>query len=89
MAFVEDFTPYLADFGVDATLDGQPVRVIFDNAYTEVLGLATRSPRAGLPTARAGSVQQGSVLVVAGTTYQVASVQPDGTGWTDLMLERQ
>ena len=87
--FAEDHGIYLADFGVDATLDGQAVRVIFDNAYTEVLGLATRSPRAGLPSSSAGSAQQGSVLVVSGTTYQVASVQPDGTGWTELMLERQ
>ena len=33
MAFVEDFTCYFADFGVDATLDGAAVRVIFDDAF--------------------------------------------------------
>lgn len=90
MAFVEDFTCYLADFGQDATLDGVAVRVIFENAYREVFdGMATRTPMASLPTSRTSATTQASVFITGGTTYRVTSVQPDGTGWTTLMLERQ
>lgn len=90
MAFVEDFSVYLADFGQDATLDGVTVRVIFDNAYRDVFdGVATRVPMAGLPAAQTTSTSQASVFIVGGITYRVTSVQPDGTGWCTLMLERQ
>jgi hypothetical protein len=90
MQLVEDFTAYLADFGQAATLDGVAVRVIFDNAYTEMFdGVATRRPTAGLPTASAAAATQASVFVTGGNTYRVTSVQPDGTGWTTLTLELQ
>jgi len=86
MAFTEDFTVYLADFGQAATIDSIPVRVLFDAAYAEAFGaMATRQYKAGLPSTVA--VAQGSTLVTGGSTYRVVSVQPDGTGWTDLMLE--
>lgn len=90
MPFVEDFTAYLADFGQAATLDGVAVLVIFDNAYREMFdGVGTRSPMAGLPTSDAAAATQASVLVSGGKTYRVTSVQPDGTGWSTLMLELQ
>lgn len=90
MAFVEDHTLYLADFGQAATLDGVAVRVIFDNAYNDLFdGVSTRRPMVGLPTASASAATQASVLVTAGKTYRVTSVQPDGTGWSNLMLELQ
>lgn len=86
MAFTEDFSVYLADFGQDATIDGTPTRVLFDSAYAEGFGaIATRQYKAGLPSAVAAA--QGSTLVTGGNSYRVVSVQPDGTGWTDLMLE--
>ena len=91
MAFVEDFRPLLAEFGVDGTLDGVPVRVIFDNPYAEALqGIATRMPTAGLPSAQATGVTQQSLLVLPGVgTFRVRSPEPDGTGWTTLMLEQR
>ena len=86
MAFTEDFSVYLADFGQDATIDGTPTRVLFESAYAEGFGaIAARQYKAGLPSAVAAV--QGSALVTAGKTYRVVSVQPDGTGWTELILE--
>lgn len=86
MAFAEDLSVYLADFGQAATIDGAPTRVLFDAGYAEGFGaIATRQYKAGLPSSVA--VAQGSALVTGGSTYRVVSVQPDGTGWTDLMLE--
>lgn len=88
--FAEDLSPFfkVAEFASSATLDGAPVTGIFDNAYAESLGMATRIPMFTLPTASAVSATQASVLVVGGVNYRVTSVQPDGTGVTVLMLER-
>jgi len=89
MAFVEDHTAYFADFGVVATLAGVTVRGIFDNAYVDSFGVATRQPRFALSTAAAGSATQGATLVIGAATYRVTAVQPDGTGMTELALELQ
>jgi hypothetical protein len=86
---VEDLNAYLEAFGTDAVLDGQAQRVVFDNAYREAFdGVSTRQPMAQLPTAAAAAVTQDSRLVVGGVTFRVRSNEPDGTGWTILMLER-
>ena len=86
MAFTEDFSAYLADFGQAALIDGAPTRVLFDAGYAEGLGgIASRQYKAGLPSSVA--VAQGSTLVTGSNTYRVVSVQPDGTGWTELILE--
>jgi hypothetical protein len=33
-------------------------------------------------------IEYGSALSIAGTSYTVASVEPDGTGWMRLILQR-
>ena len=88
--FTEDLSPFFntAELATAATLDGAAVTGIFDNAYTDALGLASREPMYTLPTASAAAATQSSVLVVGGVTYRVTSVQPDGTGVTTLLLER-
>lgn len=88
--FAEDLSPFFsaAEFGSAATLDGVAVTGIFDSAYVDVLGIASRSPMFTLPTANTTATTQASVLVAAGITYRVTSVQPDGTGVTTLLLER-
>ena len=87
-ALAEDFTVFGGEFAVDGVLDGRAVRVILDNGYRSQLGVGAREPQASLATTDAGAATRGSVLVVAGTTYRVRAVQPDGTGWTDLVLEQ-
>lgn len=84
---LEDFAAFFDDFGVPATLNGANVRGIFDNAYGESFGLvASSSPVFRLPSSIA--VTTGQTLVIAATTYTVASVEPDGTGITVLRLEK-
>lgn len=88
--FVEDFTAYFADFGVSANLDGQGVTVIYDREFLQVLdGIATTSPAATAPSTTVAAATTASILVVAGNTYRVRSVQADGTGITRLLLELQ
>lgn len=88
--FTEDLTAFFApaEFATTATLDGASVAGIFDNAYVDVLGIASRAPMFTLRSVDAAAATQASVLVVDGAAYRVTSVQPDGTGVTTLTLER-
>lgn len=88
MAFVESFAPFFADFGVNATLNGAPVRGVFDAAPAEAFGLVSGfRPVFILPTASAAA--QGQTLVIEATAYTVAEVAADGTGMDRLTLEKQ
>jgi hypothetical protein len=51
--------------------------------------MASRQPMFTLPTSSAAAATQASLLLVESNLYRVTSVQPDGTGVTTLMLERQ
>ncbi len=79
---------YFTDFGVPATLNGAPVRGIFDNQAAEAYGLVSGSrPVFLLPTASAAA--QGQTLVIGAGIYTVAEVAADGTGLDRLTLEKQ
>lgn len=87
------------DFGVSATITpvgGQAsvVSGIFDNDFIEVdtggnVGFALLQPRFLCRTANVSSVTEDATLVTGGVTYKVKVVKPDGTGMTELILEKQ
>lgn len=85
------------DFGVTATLtSGSNVTTIsgiFDNEFVEVdagggVPFAMQQPRFAVRTADA-NVEEDDTLLIAGVTYKIKVVQPDGTGMTNLILEKQ
>lgn len=94
-----DRTIFLADFGVDAEIrpvNGQKktVKGIFDNDYIEVdtggnVGFAMLQPRFMCKTADVSTVTEDATLVTGGVTYKIKVVKPDGTGMTELILEKQ
>lgn len=86
-----DFSALLADFGVDATLNGSAVRGIFDNASASGLNnmMLGSNPTFTLATASVSSSSRGKTLVVGAVSYTVREVKPDGTGMTLLELEAQ
>ena len=88
MAFVESFAGYFADYGVDATLNGTPVRGIFDDAYGDAFGgmVAGSGPMFRLPSSIA--VSRGNSLVLGAKSYTVVGIEPDGTGLTVLRLDQ-
>ena len=87
------------DFGVTAkyTPTGSVARMIkgiFDSEYLEVaaggeVGFAISQPRFLTKTSNVSTAQDGDTIVINGSTYKVRVVQPDGTGMTNLVLEKQ
>lgn len=88
--FTEDTTAFFADFGQPATVGGQAVQGIFDNAHAlgavGDFGAATAQPRLTIPTAQVPASPVGQAVVVAGQGYAVEEHHPDGTGVSVLLL---
>lgn len=94
MPFTEDFSvftdpamfgsvgTYTPAGGVAVAVDG-----IFDAAYEEAADIEGSSPMFACATASVSGARHGDALAVAGISYVVRGVQPDGTGWTKLVLE--
>jgi hypothetical protein len=88
---VEDFSVFLADFGVDVVIDGVTVRGIFDNPFVAAgggIGMETTNPTLGLPTENVPSDPIGKTFARGSVTYEIVGHEPDGTGWSVLILER-
>lgn len=97
MSFLDDVAADLAsvfatDFGVDAVLAGQAVRVIFDNAGGNAAGMTVQEPQVQIATASVPNPVHGQLLVVPQGTgfgnYTVREHIPDGTGMSLLILTR-
>jgi hypothetical protein len=95
----DDRLVMLADFGVTATytpVGGQAASVvgIFDNAYEAVdaggnVPVALTQPHFTCRTADVPNAADGDALVVSGVSYIIRVVMQDGTGISDLLLEKQ
>lgn len=92
--FVEDTAPFFSDFAVDATLDGVPVRGIFDadHVVAEIgsSGMAACAPAFILPSTDVPAAFSGLQIVLSSnaTVWRIAEHHPDGTGLSTLLLER-
>lgn len=69
--------------------DSEDFPVIFDRAFVEVaLGAGAYRPTASAQDSDiAGFASDETQLVINGSTYVVRDLQPDGTGWTLMILE--
>lgn len=96
MAFVEtanDLTVFFAD-AETATIDGASVRGHFENEHDPVNagGMVEFSIQSATFTCKSSDVTaiaEGSLITINGSSYAVTDIQPDGTGVTMLILERQ
>jgi hypothetical protein len=89
----------LADFGVNASytpLAGGTVTVkgIFDNDYQAYdaggsVSFALQVPRFFCKTESIPEAQEGDQMVIGAVSYVIRVVMPDGTGMTELALEKQ
>ena len=89
----------LNDFGVDAIFDSsdsshKTVKGVFDNDYEAVnaggsMGFAITRPRFYCRSADVLGVEDGDTLEIDSVDYKIVVVMPDGTGMTEMMLEKQ
>lgn len=82
------------EFAVDALWKGtEPIKVQFQNFYSDQRA-GNVAVEGSLPSIICDDddipdAAHGVTVIISGVTYQVISVQPDGTGFTELVLERQ
>lgn len=88
--FAEDLRIFFADAGVDGTLAGQPVRVLFDSPADEMLGggLIAQQPQVLIATASVPADVEGEPLVIPQGSFTVRAHLPDGTGMSTLHLTK-
>jgi hypothetical protein len=82
------------DFGVTATYKAGTISGIFDNDFIEVdagggIPFAMQQPRFLCRTADVTTAVEDDTLVISAVTYKIKVRQDDGTGMTNLILEKQ
>lgn len=84
-----DRLAYLQALGEQITVNGQSLWAVADNAYVDVLDLAAGTrPQAIVRSSDVPAIAPGQTVVMQGTQYSVAEIQPDGTGMTTLILRK-
>lgn len=86
--FSEDFTAFFAEFSALASIGGAAVQVIFEAAYSNPFNGAvdTTQPTCWAPSASVSHAVQGTRASIAGVSYVVERVEPDGTGISRITL---
>ena len=93
MSIIEDRTAYFADFGVDAQIAGEPVRVIFDNEFLASMDVESSNPVALALTSDVAAVAHGAAVSIPAGEFTesfsgtVIEHKPDGTGFSIIELE--
>lgn len=91
MLLQEDLTPFVAEFGDAGTLDGQPVRGIYEADGEQVFGpsgFSMTRPAFQLPSSQVPSVVFHKALIIPQGNFKVERADPDGTGFTVLWLSK-
>lgn len=88
MAYTEDFSAFLADFGDDGLLDGAAVRGIYDAPASRQLDTTSTEPIFQVPTASVPVGVFNKVLVIPQGSFRVQEHVPDGTGMSLLLLTK-
>jgi hypothetical protein len=87
MDFTKDLDAFLAD-GEACTIAGVAQVGIFDKAFQMMFGeVAGTHPVLTIKESALGAAVVGSAVVIRSTTYAIASIQPDGTGFAMLELK--
>ncbi len=84
----EDRAAMLADFGLTVTASFGTFTAIFDHDYVETQGVNGTAPLLVCRTEDITSLAVGDALTVDGGSYQAAIIEADGTGMSQVILER-
>jgi len=89
--FVEDFSEFFieSELATNARIGSSIVAGIFDNQFVEVNGIEGVRPVFTCAASNVVDLSFEKSIEINNITYKVAGVQPDGTGLTNLVLEKQ
>ena len=89
--FAEDLSAFFSndEMADNATIGSNTVVGIFENQFVEVHGIESFRPVFTCTEASVPSIAHGDALNIKAVSYKVAGVQSDGTGLTQLILEKQ
>lgn len=90
MAFTEDLDQFVDtnDFAITVTIGGVSVSAIFDNEAADALMASGTQPVLTVKSSDVSATARGTAVVVNGTNYTVAKIEPDGTGFSRVILEK-
>lgn len=89
MAPFEDLPGFFGDFGITVTLNGSQIVAIFDHEYVEAYGIEGEAPVLTLQDEDIpNGTGSGSAATVEGKAYRVVGIRPDGTGISQIVLEK-
>ncbi len=83
-----DPAAYFTDFAIDITVNGLPARGIFDNGFASGFGGMVDGTSPVLHMLSAVPVARGDTVIISAASYTVTGVEPDGTGVTQLRLDK-
>ena len=84
----ETLPAFFTDFAIDITVNGLPARGIFDNGFASAFGGMVDGTSPVLHLISTLPVERGNPVIIAGKNYTVVGVEPDGTGVTQLRLDK-
>ena len=79
---------FFTDFAIDVTVNGMPARGIFDNGFASAFGGMVDGASPVLHLLSAVPVSRGDTVIISAASYIVTGVEPDGTGVTQLRLDK-
>lgn len=88
MALVVETAPFFTDFAAaSCTIGGVAVSANFHNASADSLMAAGTQPFLMVASSSVAATARGTAVVVNGTNYTVAKIEPDGAGFSKVLLE--
>lgn len=87
-----DRLAFLADFGVSATYGGNNTKVLIQAKHDLSAifdGPQTTDYLIEAPAESVAGVVRGHTIAIGGINYTIVAVMPDGTGWVEMLAEKQ
>jgi hypothetical protein len=79
---------FFTDFAIDVTVNGLPARGIFDNGFAAAFNGMIDGTSPVLHLLSAVPVSRGDTVIISAASYTVTGIEPDGTGVTQLRLDK-
>jgi hypothetical protein len=87
--FTEDLDPFFNDFAIQVRINGEDITAIFSDNFVDAEGIASTNPHLIVKSSDIPDIENEDEVEAKNTMYQVASIQPDGTGISTIFLEKK